>query len=139
VYITAHMPDSGENEADDGRRFPSDLSKSSATKKTSDGFTLDPAQFHQYFAAGLSAEQAAFMVQSQVLHFADNFKAVITAPAWRSKPSRASVATNDRTIRRRAAEAINDHLRCNDAEAHGENDCNRRHGVGDGCTQEVDV
>ena len=26
VYIAAHMPDVGENEADDGKRFPSDLS-----------------------------------------------------------------------------------------------------------------
>jgi len=56
VYIAAHMPDAGENEADDGKRFPSDL------KKTPDGFTyLDPAQFHDYFGANLSAEQAAFM------------------------------------------------------------------------------
>src|ERR1700730_12197100 len=30
VYIAAHMPDVGENEADDGKRFPSDLSKSGA-------------------------------------------------------------------------------------------------------------
>lgn len=46
VYVAAHMPDAGENEADDGRRFPSDLSKSTAIKKTADGFTyLDPAQF----------------------------------------------------------------------------------------------
>ena len=30
VYIAAHMPDVGENEADDGKRFPSDLSKSPA-------------------------------------------------------------------------------------------------------------
>ena len=28
VYIAAHMPDAGENEADDGKRFPSDLRKS---------------------------------------------------------------------------------------------------------------
>jgi pimeloyl-ACP methyl ester carboxylesterase len=28
VYIAAHMPDAGENEFDDGKRFPSDLSKS---------------------------------------------------------------------------------------------------------------
>jgi pimeloyl-ACP methyl ester carboxylesterase len=34
VYIAAHMPDAGENEADDGKRFPSDLSKSGAIKKT---------------------------------------------------------------------------------------------------------
>src|SRR6266478_9935141 len=59
VYIAAHMPDAGENEAEDGKRFPSDLSKSTAIKKTADGFTyLDPAQFHEYFAADLPAEQA---------------------------------------------------------------------------------
>jgi pimeloyl-ACP methyl ester carboxylesterase len=99
VYIAAHMPDAGENEADDGKRFPSDLSKSGAIKKTADGFTyLDPAQFHEYFAADLSAEQAAFMARSQVLNFADNFKAVITTPAWRGKPSWMLVAGADRTI-----------------------------------------
>ena len=99
VYVAAHMPDAGENEADDGKRFPSDLSKSTAIKKTADGFTyLDPAQFHEYFAADLSAEQAAFMARSQVFNLADNFKAVITTPAWRSKPSWMLVATKDRTI-----------------------------------------
>jgi pimeloyl-ACP methyl ester carboxylesterase len=86
VYIAAHMPDAGENEADDGKRFPSDLGKSTAIKKTVDGFTfIDPAQFHEYFAADLSTEQAAFMSRSQVLNLADNFKAVISTPAWRSK------------------------------------------------------
>jgi pimeloyl-ACP methyl ester carboxylesterase len=99
VYIAAHMPDAGENEADDGKRFPSDLSKSTAIKKTADGFTyLDPAQFHEYFAADLSVEQAAFMAQSQVLNAAENFKAVITTAAWRSKPSWMLVAAKDRTI-----------------------------------------
>jgi len=99
VYIAAHMPDSGENEADDGKRFPSDLSKSGAIKKTPDGFTyLDPAQFHEYFAADLSAEQAAFMARSQVLNLGENFKAVITTAAWRSKPSWMLVAGADRTI-----------------------------------------
>ena len=99
VYVAAHMPDSGENEADDGKRFPSDLSKSIAIKKTADGFTyLDPAQFHEFFAADLPAQQAAFMAKSQVLNFADNFKGVITTAAWRSKPSWMIVATKDRTI-----------------------------------------
>jgi pimeloyl-ACP methyl ester carboxylesterase len=99
VYVAAHMPDVGENEADLGKRFPSDLSKSGAIKKTADGFTyLDPPQFHQYFAADLSAEQAAFMAQSQVFNAADSFKAVISAAAWRSKPSWMLVATKDRTI-----------------------------------------
>src|ERR1700748_67959 len=99
VYIAAHMPDTGENEADDGKRFPSDLAKSGAIKKTPDGFTyLDPSQFHEYFAADLSAEQAAFMARSQVLNAAANFKAVITTAAWREKPSWMVVAGADRTI-----------------------------------------
>jgi len=99
VYIAAHMPDAGENEADVGKRFPSDLSKSTAIKKTADGFTyLDPAQFHEYFAADLPAQQAAFMSRSQVFNAADNFKAVITTAAWRSKPSWMLVAGKDRTI-----------------------------------------
>jgi pimeloyl-ACP methyl ester carboxylesterase len=99
VYIAAHMPDAGENEADDGKRFPSDLSKSNAMKKTADGFTyLDPAQFREFFAADLSAEQAAFMARSQVLNKANNFKAVITSAAWRTKPSWMLVAGSDRVI-----------------------------------------
>src|ERR1700723_1943207 len=79
VYIAAHMPDAGENEADNGKRFPSDISKSTAIKKTPEGFTyIDPAQFHEYFAADLPAEQAAFMSRSQVFNLGDSFNAVIT-------------------------------------------------------------
>ncbi|MGH8094131.1 MAG: alpha/beta hydrolase [Chthoniobacterales bacterium] len=99
VYIAAHMPDAGENEADDGKRFPSDLGKSGAIKKTAEGFTyIDPAQFHKYFAADLSAEQAAFMARSQVLNFANNFSATITTAAWRAKPSWMLVSKKDRAI-----------------------------------------
>jgi pimeloyl-ACP methyl ester carboxylesterase len=99
VYVAAHMPDAGENEAEDGKRFPSDLSKSSGIKKTPDGFTyLDPAQFHEYFSADLPADLAAFMARSQVPNFADNFKAVISAAAWRTRPSWMLVAGADRTI-----------------------------------------
>lgn len=35
--------------------------------------------------------------------------------------------------------AVTDHLRCNDAETHREDYRNRRHGIGDGCTQEVEA
>ena len=99
VYIAAHMPDSGEKESEDGNRFPSDLAKSGAIKKTSDGFTyIDPTQFHTLFAADLPADRAAFMARSQVLNYADNFSATITTAAWRSKPSWMAVATKDRTI-----------------------------------------
>src|SRR5271163_890461 len=99
VYVAAHMPDTGENEANDGKRFPSDLAKSGAIKKTPDGFTyIDPGQFHELFAADLPAEQAAFMARSQVFNFADNFSATITTAAWRTKPSWMVVAGSDRTI-----------------------------------------
>src|SRR5213596_1692871 len=99
VYIAAHMPDAGESEAGDGKRFLSDLSKSTAIKKTADGFTyFDPVQFHEYFAVDLFVEQAAFMARSQVLNAAANFNAVITTPVWRSKPSWMLVVIKDRTI-----------------------------------------
>jgi pimeloyl-ACP methyl ester carboxylesterase len=99
VYVAAHMPDAGENEAADGKRFPSDLSKSTAIKKTADGFDyLDPAQYREYFAADLPADEAAFGAHSQVLIADANFHATITTAAWRSKPSWVAVATKDRTI-----------------------------------------
>jgi pimeloyl-ACP methyl ester carboxylesterase len=99
VYVAAHMPDAGEKESEDGKRFPSDLAKSGALKKTSDGFTyIDPAQFHELFAADLSSEQAAVMSRSQVFNFADNFSATITTAAWKTKPSWMLVAGSDRTI-----------------------------------------
>lgn len=99
VYIAAHMPDAGESEASAGQRFPSDLSKSTAVKQTADGYLyLDPAQFHEYFAADVPVEQAAFSARAQVLINSANFKGVITTPAWRSKPSWMLVAAKDRTI-----------------------------------------
>src|ERR1700728_1846336 len=99
VYVAAHMPDTGEKESEDGKRFPSDLAQSGAIKTTPDGFTYSaPAQFHELSAADLPAEQAALMARSQVFNFADNFSATITAAAWRSRPSSMVVPGNDRTI-----------------------------------------
>jgi pimeloyl-ACP methyl ester carboxylesterase len=99
VYVAAHMPDAGESESGDGRLFPSDLSKSNAMETTADGFTfLDPARFPFFFAPDLPVDLAAFMAHSQVFNAAMNFKAVITAPAWRQKPSWMVVAGADRII-----------------------------------------
>jgi len=99
VYVAAHMPDTGEKESDDGKRFPSDLAKSGAIKKTPDGFTyVDPAQFHELFAADLPDDQASLMARSQVFNRADNFSATITTAAWRTRPSWMLVAGSDRTI-----------------------------------------
>ncbi len=99
VYIAAHMPDAGEDEAADGKRFPSDISKSTAVRKTPDGFDfLDPAQYREFFAADLPIDQADFGASSQVLIADANFHAQITMAAWRKKPSWVAVAGKDRTI-----------------------------------------
>ena len=99
VYVAAHMPDAGESESEDGKLFPSDLSKSNAEKTTTDGFTyLDPAQFPFFFSADLPVQLATFMAHSQVFNAAVNFQFVITRPAWREKPSWMVVAGADRII-----------------------------------------
>jgi len=99
VYIAAHMPDAGESEGADGKKFPSDVSKSGAIKTTPDGFNyLDPAKFPEYFAADLPIEQAEFEAHSQMLTAVGNFTSTISTPAWRTKPSSMMVATADRII-----------------------------------------
>jgi pimeloyl-ACP methyl ester carboxylesterase len=99
VYVAAHMPDAGESEADGGKRFASDLSKSDAIKRTADGFDyLDPLQFREYFAADVPTGEAAFAARSQVPIADANFRAVISKAAWRHKPSWMLVAGKDRTI-----------------------------------------
>ena len=85
VYIAAHMPDTGENEADDGKRFPSDLSKSGAIKKTADGFTyLDPTQFHEYFAADLPDRAGRFHGAIAGIQFCRQFQSHHRHGSWRS-------------------------------------------------------
>jgi pimeloyl-ACP methyl ester carboxylesterase len=99
VYVAAHMPDVGESEAKDGKRFPSDLSKSTAIRKTPDGYTyLDPAQFHEYFAADVPEDQSAFMARSQVPNFAENFKAPteLSIRSWNAGMPREHTVTRAR-------------------------------------------
>lgn len=99
VYVAAHMPDAGESEAADGKRYPSDLAKSTFVKKTPDNFNyLDPSAFPSYFAADLPLSVAQFEAISQIPTAIPNFAGTITTPAWRSKPSWMIVAGADRVI-----------------------------------------
>jgi pimeloyl-ACP methyl ester carboxylesterase len=99
VYVAAHMPDAGESEAADGKKFPSDLARSVYVKSTPDKFNfLDPSAFPSYFAADLPKAQAVFEAHSQILTAIANFSGVVTTPAWRSKPSWMVVAGSDRII-----------------------------------------
>jgi pimeloyl-ACP methyl ester carboxylesterase len=99
VYIAAHMPDAGESEGADGKRYPSDVSKSGAIETTPDGFNyLKPSAFSAYFAADLPISQAEFEAHSQIPTAVGNFTSRISTPAWRTKPSSMLVATKDRII-----------------------------------------
>ncbi len=99
VYIAAHMPDAGESEALDGKRFPSIVSSANVITKSSDGFTfLEPAAFPTYFAADLPREQASFEARSQIETAQGVFSGVITTPAWKNKPSWMLVAGADKII-----------------------------------------
>ena len=99
VYVAAHMPDAGESEAADGKKFPSDLAKSNYVQSTPDKFNfLDPSAFPSYFAADLPKAQADFEAHSQILTAIANFGGIVTTPAWRTKPSWMIVAGSDRII-----------------------------------------
>lgn len=96
VYVAAHAPDQGENEADLGKKTPP-LYKS--LQKLSDGFDIiAPQSFPSDFAADVEPGLARFMAVSQVPTADSAFHAVIQKPAWRSKPSWYVVAGADRII-----------------------------------------
>ncbi|WP_243047835.1 alpha/beta hydrolase [Dyella sp. RRB7] len=96
VYVAAFQPDTGESPLVLNNKMPS---ATKAIKPTADGYLyLDPAHFHEDFAADLPADQANFMAISQVMPLAQSFGTPITAAAWRAKPSWAVVATADRAI-----------------------------------------
>src|SRR3984885_4542430 len=100
VYVAAHAPDLGEDEGDLGKRMPSITQKQEgAIKGTADGFTfLDPADFHNNFAADLPRKQAEFESRSQIPTAAKVFTTPMTAAAWKTKPSCAIVTGAHRII-----------------------------------------
>jgi len=96
VYVAAFQPDAGERLQVLNKKMPS---ASKAITPTADGYLfLDPAHFHEDFAADLPAAQANFMALSQVMPNAQSFGAPITTAAWKTKPSWGVVATADRAI-----------------------------------------
>ena len=100
VYVAAHAPDVGEDEAALGRKTPSVLGKTEgAIRKTPDDFTyLSPPDFPRLFAPELPRERAEFMARSQVLAAARVFGTPLTAAAWKTKPSWGIVAGDDKII-----------------------------------------
>jgi pimeloyl-ACP methyl ester carboxylesterase len=98
VYIAAFAPDAGESvntliaDPPPGASVPPIL-------PPVDGFLfLDREKFAHAFAADVPDEEAAFMADSQVPWGVEALNGAATEPAWRSKPSRYLVATDDRMI-----------------------------------------
>ena len=117
VYIAAFAPDKGESvntliaDPPPGAPVPPIL-------PPRDGFLfLDREKFHDSFAADLSAEQAAFMADSQVPWGVGALGGSITEPAWRIKPSWYLVATDDRMIPPPAQRAMSERAGSTVAEA----------------------
>ena len=59
---------------------------------------LEREKFHEQFAGDLSADEGAFMADSQVPWGVEALSGTISEAAWRSKPSWYLVATEDRMI-----------------------------------------
>jgi pimeloyl-ACP methyl ester carboxylesterase len=98
AYIAAFAPDTGESVSSPIANPPPGAPVPPIVP-TGDGFLfLDRAKFPASFAADVSAEQAAFMADSQVPWGVAALNGTITEPAWRIKPSWYLVATEDRMI-----------------------------------------
>lgn len=96
VYIAAHAPDEGENEADNGKLFPAAYK---SLQKTNDGYDyIMLSRYYPDFAADLPAADAMRMAHAQMFTADAVFHAVISNPAWKIKPCWYMVAKLDRII-----------------------------------------
>ena len=105
VYVAAFAPDEGEAlgdiEADSKDsvlntallqlQYPTGQGTQTAVE-----FAIDPAKFHEAFAADLPEEQAAVMAATQRPVAAAAFTESNGAPGWKNLPSWAVVATGDK-------------------------------------------
>ena len=100
VYVAAHAPDVGEDEAALGKKTPSVLAKTKgAIEKTPDELTyLNPVELPKLFAPDLPRERADFSARAQVLAAASVFSTPLTVAAWKTKPSWGIVAGHDQII-----------------------------------------
>jgi len=96
VYVAAFQPDKGETLGGLASKIPQ---ASKGIAQTSDHFLyLKPEAYHADFAADLPAGTASFMARSQVMPAGAIFSTAAADPAWKTKPSWAVVATQDRSI-----------------------------------------
>jgi pimeloyl-ACP methyl ester carboxylesterase len=98
VYIAAFAPDKGENTAQWATSLPAAPENGILAPDANGVVYFDKAKFHAGFCADSSVELAAFMCASQGQIFGQCFLDKVTTAAFRTKPSYAIVATEDKAI-----------------------------------------
>ena len=103
VYVAAFAPDEGETLQDIEADSTDSVLNSALLQlqypngdETAVEFAIDPAQFHNAFAADVPEEEAAVMAATQRPVSAFGFVEPSGAPAWKTLPSWAVVATGDK-------------------------------------------
>lgn len=97
VYVSALSPDAGETTAQQYEGFTTPPEFVIDAQKDGYGF-IDLAKFKAGFAADTSDADAAFLRDSQVPINLSVFGTRLTNAAWRSKPSWAVIATDDKAF-----------------------------------------
>jgi pimeloyl-ACP methyl ester carboxylesterase len=105
VYVAAFAPDKGETLSEVESHSKDSVLNTALMplkyptgqgEKTAVEFAVDPAKFHDVFAADLPAEQAAVMAATQRPAAELAFSEPNGKPAWKNLPSWAVVATDDK-------------------------------------------
>ncbi|MDI5924206.1 alpha/beta hydrolase [Rhizobium leguminosarum] len=97
VYIAAFAPDEGESPAAITQRHPP--AALANIEPDSDSYLwLKADKFHESFCQDISLEDAFVLAATQKAPLAGTFGDVITAPAWRKKPSWYQISSEDRMI-----------------------------------------
>lgn len=96
VYIAAFQPEQGESLLTLAKKYPP---AAQSITETPDHFLyIKPENFHADFAADLPVKETNLLAQSQLMPAVAAFSAPAGVPAWKTKPSWAVVATQDRAI-----------------------------------------
>ena len=96
VYIAAFQPEQGDSLLSLAKKYPP---AAQSITETPDHFLyIKPENFHADFAADLPVKETNLLAQSQLMPAVAAFSAPAGVPAWKTKPSWAVVATQDRAI-----------------------------------------
>jgi pimeloyl-ACP methyl ester carboxylesterase len=98
VYVAAFAPDAGENTLQWATSLPAAPENGILAPDANGIIYFDKTKFHAGFCADVSKDLAAFMYASQGPIFGQCFADKVTIAAFRTKPSYAIVATDDKAI-----------------------------------------